>query len=236
MIQNLAAFAQFRRTATAAITSAVTTIANPSGASLLTVAGPDGSLITHISALPQTTATATQIRLYLSKDGGTTLTLMANAVLAAVTASSSTALSPVAFTQLDGGTLSETNPIALAGVNDYNTFTPISAGVSSGAANAQLLPRASSVTALTAGLVIDFQAGFTNSAGATLTVGSSAATTVVRDASGSALNAGDITTGFRYRVVCDGTFWRLTLTDRVYATIALTQTDAIAITAQQADF
>lgn len=236
-IQNLAAFAQYRRTYQTVLTTANGgTLAAPTNTGLLSVAGPDGSLITRLTAQARATITATQMQLYLSKDGGTTLNLINTGAYAAATSLTSTQLTGFTGTQLDGSGLSEVNPIPLSGVTNYGTSAPTYGGTSQGSANAQLLPFASSITTLTAGTIVDFEAGLTNTLTTTLTVGSATAASVVRDASGAALSAGDITAGFRYRVWCDGAFWRLMMTDRLYVASGITLAGGIVVTAQQADF
>lgn len=238
-ITNTAAFAQYRRIYQATLTTANGgTLAIPTNYALLSVAGPDGALITKASAVPRATVTNSQIQLYLSKDGATTFGLISGTQVAAATIGLTASISTTPLTQIDGTTLSETNPLALSGVTDFGTTAPTWAGLSSGSVNAQLLPFATSVTALTAGLVIDFEvgAGLTNTSSTTLTVGTSAATSLVRDATGAAVSAGDLTAGFRYRARCDGTFWRLFITDRLYVATGVTLADGIVVTAEQADF
>lgn len=233
-IQNLAAFAQYRRTSFASLTTANTNLLTPTNTALVAVAGPDGALITRLSAMPTTTQLDTQLQVFLSKDGGTTFDLLTTAKMSAQTPTTTTQLTPTAVTQVDGTPLSDVNPIPLAGVTDYGS-TIIDGGTSQGSVNAQTLPFASSVTALTAGLVVDFEAGLTNTLTTTLTVGTATAASVVWDKSGAALSAGDLTTGFRYRVWCDGSFWRLMITDRLYAAMSVTVNN-VRVTAQQADF
>lgn len=235
-IQNLAAFAQYRRTYSATVTGANTNYSTPANTALLAVAGPDGALITRLSAVPRADVTANQMQLFLSKDGGTTFSFMTSALMSAYTFTPSSQVSPIALTQLDGTLISETNPLPLSGVTDYGTSAPTWGGASRGSANAQTLAFASSITALTAGLVVDFEAGLTNTTTMTLAIGTSVATSVVRDVTGAALSAGDITAGFRYRVWCDGSFWRLMLTDRLYVAAGLALAGGIVFSAQQADF
>lgn len=236
-ITNTAAFAQYRRMYNAAVTTANGgTLVAPTNTALLTVAGPDGSIVTKVAAVPKATVTATQLQLYLSKDGGTTFSLIGGALMAAATIGVSSALSPTSIVQIDGSTMSEINPLSLSGVSTLGSTTPTAGGVSSGSANAQTLPFATSVTALTPGLVVDFEAGYTNTTSMTLTVGTSSAASVVRDSTGAAVSAGDITTGFRYRVRCDGTYWRLCMTDRLYVATGITLASGISFTAEQADF
>jgi len=236
-LTNTAAFAQYRRLYNAVVTTANGgTLDVPTNTALLTVAGPDGALVTKAASVPRATVTQSQLQLYLSKDGGATFKLIGGAQMAAATISTSSALSTTAFTQIDGSDISETNPLVLSGVTDFGTSTPTWGGVSQGSANAQTLPFATSVTTLTAGLIVDFEAGYTNTTAATLTVGTSSAASLVRDSTGAALSSGDITTGFRYRARCDGTFWRLFITDRLYVATGITLAGGISVTANQADF
>src|SRR4029077_1503605 len=118
------------------------------------------------------------------------------------------------FNNSDANTYSETNPLPLSGVSDVGS-TVTFCGMSGGAANAQTLPFAN-VAALVKFTVFDFEAGLTNTAGTTLAIGTTAATSIIRDISGSALSAGDITAGFRYRCWYDGSNLRLVITDRIY--------------------
>lgn len=238
-ITNTAAFAQYRRMYQGVVTTANGgTLVAPTNTALLAVAGPDGALITKAAAVPRATVAATQLQVYLSKDGGTTLGLIGGAQMGAATISISSSLSTTPLTQIDGTTISETNPVALSGVTDFGTTAPTWGGLTSGSVNAQLLPFATSVTSLVAGLIVDFEvgAGLTNTSSMTLTVGTAAAASVVRDATGAAVSAGDLTAGFRYRVRCDGTFWRLFITDRLYVASGITLADGIVFTAEQADF
>lgn len=234
-IQNLAGFAQYRRTAAAVLTGANTDYETPSNAALLTVAGPDGSLVTRLAATPRATITATQLQVFLSKDAGATFSLLGTGLLPAQTVATSTQLSTLAMTQVDGSQISETNPIPLSGVTDFGTTAPTFVGVTQGSANAQVLPF-SSLTTNAARTIIDFEAGLTNTLTMTLAVGTATALSVVWDNSAAALAAGDITAGFRYRAWTDGAFWRLFRTDRLYVAAGLALAGGIVVTAQQADF
>ena len=236
-ITNTAAFAQYRRNYANVVTTANGgTLAAPTNTALLTVAGPDGALITKAAAIPRATVAQTQLQIYLSKDAGTTFSLLGGAQMAAATISISSALAATSFTQIDGSAISETNPVPLSGVSDFGNTDPTWGGITLGSANAQTLPYATSVTALTAGLIVDFEAGLTNTTTTTLAVGTAPAAALIRDSSGSALSAGDVTAGFRYRARCDGSFWRLFMTDRLYAAIGITNASGVTVTVQQADF
>lgn len=240
-ISNTAAFAQYRRGYNAVTTTANTTYtSSPTNTALLYVAGPDGSIITKLASVPRaTTAGTIQMQLFRSRDGGTTFTFENSATLPNTTLNQSTQLSGINFTQIDGTLVSETNPIALTGQTAfYNTVstTPVQGGTSQGAANVQTLPQAIGVSALSKGLIVDFEAGLTNTSTATLTVGTSAATNVVRDYNGASLSAGDITAGFRYRVWYDGSAWRLVVTDRLYVAQGITVANGVVTSAYGADF
>lgn len=239
-ITNTAAFAQYRRIFEAVNTTANGgTLAAPTNTALLYTAGPDGSLITKLSSMPRATNTATQVQIYKSPDGGTTFNLLNTALIPANTVTTSAQVSGIATTQLDGTVLNEGNPLALTGRSSLTTSlqsTPVQGGTSQGAANVQTLPGAIGVTALTSGIVVDFEAGLTNSTTTTLGIGTATAAAVVRDNSGAALSAGDITAGFRYRVWCDGTSWRLIMTDRLYVAVGITLAGGIVTTAQGVDF
>ncbi len=234
-ITNTAAFAQYRRQYDAVTTTANTTYSGAvTNTALLAVAGPDGSLVTRISSVPRATVGLTQMQLYRSKDGGTTFQLFTTALVAAYTMAQTTAAVPTNFNNTDATTISETNPIPLTGMTNFGSTVTV-CGTSGGAANAQTLPFGG-VTALTSGAVFDFEAGLTNTAGTTLQFGTTAATTVVRDVTGAALSAGDLTAGFRYRCWYDGSNLRLIITDRLYIAQGVTLAGGIVTTAQIADF
>lgn len=240
-ITNTAAFAQYRRDYAAVTTTANTTLtSSPTNTALLYAAGPDGSLITRLSSLPRNTLAAdTQMQIFMSPDGGTTKYLVMTGKQSAVTPNTSAQISGLSFTQVDGTALYEANPFPLAGQSAFvNTVSsaPILGGTSAGSANAQTCSFAVGVTSLVAGTVIDFEAGLTNTAAMTLQVGTSAATSVVRDYNAAALSAGDVTAGFRYRVWYDGSFWRLVITQRLYVAQATTLADGIVTLVQGVDF
>lgn len=234
-ITATAAWAQYRRNYSATVTGANTNYTTPTNSALLVVAGPDGSLVTHMASLPRATITQTQMQYFLSKDGGTTFSLLTSGVIQALTVTqTSTTMTGFSATQIDTSVLSETNPIPLGGMTSFGgTITPC--GTTSGAVNAQLLPFAQ-ISALVKGQTYDFEAGLTNTAGATIQIGTTAATTVVRDTNGAALSAGDITAGYRYRIWYDGSNLRLIITDRLYVAAGVALAGGITTTAQVAEF
>lgn len=69
----------------------------PTTSVLLLTAGANGSRVTKIHAIPRATVTASNIALYLSKDGGTTKRLMDSALMAAHTVANTTAIPKTDF-------------------------------------------------------------------------------------------------------------------------------------------
>lgn len=105
-----APFAQTPQTATAISTTATASIdTTPTNTQLLMTAGADGAILTRLGAIPRATVTATALYLFLSKDGGTTKTLIDSATMAAQTVSTTAAISSTPFTSY-----SESSPMRLA--------------------------------------------------------------------------------------------------------------------------
>lgn len=74
-------------------TAAKTTYNDAANAVLLFTAGANGSLLKNVSAIPRATVTATQLKLFRSSDGGTTLLLLPyNKAMAAHTVAETTAI------------------------------------------------------------------------------------------------------------------------------------------------
>jgi len=94
-------FAQAQRTATAVATAAKSTYADAANAVLLLTAGPDGALVTRLQAMPRGTVTATQLQVYVSRDGGTTLDLVESRLLGAYTMAATSAIPMVDFGFVD---------------------------------------------------------------------------------------------------------------------------------------
>jgi hypothetical protein len=95
------------QSATAICTAAKTTYNDATNAVLLVTAGANGAVVYGIRALPRATVTATQLQLYRSSDGGTTLILINSALMAAYTMAQTTAVPATDFGY------SETNPLRL---------------------------------------------------------------------------------------------------------------------------
>lgn len=94
-----APFAQTPKTATAVVTAAQASLDgnSPTNTVLLLTAGSDGALLTRLSAIPRATVTASSLRLWLSKDEGTTKHLIDSVLMAAHTVATTTAIPVTAF-------------------------------------------------------------------------------------------------------------------------------------------
>lgn len=104
-----APFAQTPKTSTAVVTGASTTTTDsPANAVELLTAGVDGCIVTSISAIPRATVTASDLILFISKDGGTTKRLIDSALMSAYTAAATTATPVTTFTRI-----SESSPLRL---------------------------------------------------------------------------------------------------------------------------
>ena len=103
-----APFAQTPKTATAVATTATTLTDTPTNTQLLVTAGTDGAILTRLTAIPRATATASDLVLFLSKDGGTTQRLIDSALMSAYTAAVTTATPVTTFANY-----SETSPLRL---------------------------------------------------------------------------------------------------------------------------
>lgn len=78
--------------AQAVTTAAKTTHSDATNAVLLFTAGANGGLLRAITARPRVTVTATQLNIYSSPDGGTTINLVKSALMAAYTLANTTAI------------------------------------------------------------------------------------------------------------------------------------------------
>lgn len=103
-----AVFAQDPKTWYAVATGAVGTLTgdSPTNTVQLLTAGPEGAIVTKITAIPRATVTASALYLFLSKNG-TTKRLLASAVMQAHTVAATTAIPAVDFG------FSETEPLRL---------------------------------------------------------------------------------------------------------------------------
>jgi hypothetical protein len=92
-----APFAQTPKTATAVCTAAATLTDTPSNTVLLVTAGSDGAILTRLTAIPRATVTASDLVIFISKDGGSTQRLIDSALMAAYTAAVTTATPVTTF-------------------------------------------------------------------------------------------------------------------------------------------
>lgn len=93
-----APFAQTNKTATAVVTAAATVADdNPANTVLLLSAGAEGTLLTKLSAMPRATNSATNLLLFLSKDGGATKRLIDSRLMSAATVSTTAAIPQTGF-------------------------------------------------------------------------------------------------------------------------------------------
>jgi len=92
-----APFAQAKDTGTAILTAANNNYTAPTAAVLLHAAGAEGGLVRRITAVPRATVTATQLQLYRSTDGGTTMHFVKAVVMSAYTMANTTAPSQTDF-------------------------------------------------------------------------------------------------------------------------------------------
>ena len=113
-VTNTAVFPQTPTTAVAVCTAACTTYSDTSNKVLLYTAGANGGEICHLSAIPRATVTATQLQLYLSKDSGTTMSLVSTSLMAAYTMAQTTVCSGTQILHGDGSAITEANPLRLA--------------------------------------------------------------------------------------------------------------------------
>ena len=243
-IRNTGSFAQNPRNYGIQLSTANTNYSTPNTPGLLWVAGPDGSEIYELAVIAAATVTtANQIQYYASPDGGTTLNLLPiGGVMSTYTLAQTTALPVVTANMPNALPMGPSNPLLLSGIADditlsyaQSTLSELTSyyrgGVSQGTANAQTLPNCynSSGTLLSAtpatGTIVDFTAGatLTNTTTTTIAPGSQIATALKRTTA-TQLSAGDVTAGFRYRMVFDGTEWILRITQRLYCAMGQAQT------------
>ena len=105
-----AAFAQDPKTLTVVLSAAVGGLNtdSPTNTEQLVSAGPEGAIVTSISALPRDSTTAASLLLFLSKDGGVTQRLIASELIPAHTVDATTSIPVAVFADI-----SETSPIRL---------------------------------------------------------------------------------------------------------------------------
>lgn len=94
-----APFAQTPKTSSAVVTAACASFAGdtPTNTVLLLTAGTEGALLTRLWSIPRATVTASSLLLFLSKDSGTTKTLIDSELMSAHTVAATTAIPETTF-------------------------------------------------------------------------------------------------------------------------------------------
>lgn len=111
-VTNTGAFFQAPRRGGIKCVAAKTTYSDNTNAVTLLSAGPNGSRVDSLGALPLATVTATQVVIY--DTDGTTVTPIASGTVAAFTITQISQLPPTTINKADGsGAVSPTNPITL---------------------------------------------------------------------------------------------------------------------------
>lgn len=101
-----APFAQTPKTGTAVATAALGALTTdaPTGTVLLATAGADGAILTRLWAIPRGTASPNSLVLFLSKDAGTTQRVIDSEAMATYSASATTAIPEIAFSNYNENT------------------------------------------------------------------------------------------------------------------------------------
>ncbi|MBK3444102.1 hypothetical protein [Pseudomonas lactis] len=125
----LPAYVQTQKTGSAVVTTAVTNITTDTPTNLVALgdaAGVNGALVTKITAMPRSNASASSLLLYSSKDNGETYSLIDSELMPAATLAVTTAIPETTF-----GNISPANPLRLeAGERLYvGTQVLINAGI-----------------------------------------------------------------------------------------------------------
>lgn len=107
---HTAPFAQATRIKTAVVTAAVTGLATdaPTGTVSLLTAGPEGCVVTRITAIPRATVTASSLVLFVKKSDEAALRLIDSELMAAHTVAATTAIPETVF-----GNISDSTPLRL---------------------------------------------------------------------------------------------------------------------------
>ena len=97
-----APFAQAARIQTAVVTAAVANLATdaPTGTVPVLTAGPEGCVVTRVTAIPRATVTASSLALFVRKAGDTPLRLIDSELMAAHTVAATTAIPETTFSNI----------------------------------------------------------------------------------------------------------------------------------------
>jgi hypothetical protein len=117
-----APFAQAARIQTAVVTAAVASLATdtPTGTVALLTAGPEGCVVTRVTAIPRATVTASSLVLFVKKAGDTTLRLIDSELMAAHTVAATTAIPETVF-----GNISDSTPMRLDAGDELRVGTQV---------------------------------------------------------------------------------------------------------------
>lgn len=117
-----APFAQAARIRTAVATSAVASLATdaPTGTVALLTAGPEGCVVTRITAIPRATVTASSLVLFLKKAGDPALRLIDSELMAAHTVAATTAIPETVFSNF-----SDSTPLRLDAGDELHVGTQV---------------------------------------------------------------------------------------------------------------
>lgn len=119
-----APFAQTVRTATAVATAAVANLTTdaPTNTVELLTAGPEGALVSRLTAIPRATVTASSLLLFISKDGGATKRIIGSVLMAAHTVAATTKIPVTVFDEY-----SEATPLRLEAGDSLYVGTQVAA-------------------------------------------------------------------------------------------------------------
>jgi hypothetical protein len=107
---HTAPFAQAARIQTAVVTAAVASLATdtPTGTVAVLTAGPDGCVVTRVTAIPRATVAASSLLLFVKKSGQAALRLIDSELMAAHTVATTTAIPETVF-----GNVTDSAPLRL---------------------------------------------------------------------------------------------------------------------------
>lgn len=94
-------------------TAAKTTYNDTANTVLLFTAGPNGSDVERIGAMPRGTVSATQLQIYRSPDAGVTMYLVGSALMPAYTMTQTSEVPATLLRHFDSSTLGPENPLHL---------------------------------------------------------------------------------------------------------------------------
>lgn len=117
-----APFAQATRIQTAVATAAVAGLATdtPTGTVPLITAGPEGCVVTRVTAIPRATVTASSLVMFIKKADAAALRLIDSELMGAHTVSATAAIPETTFTNI-----SDTTPLRLDAGDELHVGTQV---------------------------------------------------------------------------------------------------------------